>query len=278
MALNRKEFTDKEKAAIYARDRATCCFSGANLWLLDAPLRYGWESDWVDHVHPASRGGAADVENNGVCASATYNMKKRANSADKTYLFNGGIPTALYFEMFGSPPVGVADRLKRLEHLMACDWYFNRTLTWILQAFHYKIWSDTWETLPSRDDTYWFKAAYKKLNFYQDYVSDILALEERKIIPDKPAENQKVFLSLRTCDSFESMQRTALQLLPNYKINSDIWWNYFHPCDDDRSVGQKKIETKRQKAYEKACKVQNQLTHDTFECIQSDYKIRYGTV
>jgi len=27
------EFTDATKAAIFARDRATCCFSGANLWL-----------------------------------------------------------------------------------------------------------------------------------------------------------------------------------------------------------------------------------------------------
>jgi len=27
------EFTDATKSAIFARDRATCCFSGANLWL-----------------------------------------------------------------------------------------------------------------------------------------------------------------------------------------------------------------------------------------------------
>ena len=247
MAQARQNFTDTQKAAIYARDRATCCFSGANLWLLDAPLRYGWESDWVDHVHPASRGGAADSENNGVCASATYNMKKRANSADKSYLFKDGIPTALYFEMFGSLPVGVAERLKRLKHLESVDWYFNRAVTWILEAFHYKSWSNTWEKLPIRDDIYWFKAAYKKLNVYQEYVSGLPTLEERRIIPDQPANNQRGILSIRTCDSLASMQRVALQLLPQYKSNSDIWWNYFHPCDDDRSVGNKKKEAKRQK-------------------------------
>lgn len=78
MASANNGFTDKQKAAIFVRDRATCCFSGANLWLLDAPLRVGWQSDWVDHRKPKSRGGMADIEN-GVCASHTFNMKKRNN-------------------------------------------------------------------------------------------------------------------------------------------------------------------------------------------------------
>jgi prevent-host-death family protein len=76
-----KPFSDKEKAKIYARDRATWCFSGANLWLLDAPLRCGWQSDWVDHVKPRSRGGSAGLKN-GVFASHTFNSKKRNNTAN----------------------------------------------------------------------------------------------------------------------------------------------------------------------------------------------------
>jgi hypothetical protein len=65
------EFTDATKAAIFARDRATCCFSGANLWLLDKSLRTGWQADLADHIKPRSRGGTAAPEN-GVCASHTY--------------------------------------------------------------------------------------------------------------------------------------------------------------------------------------------------------------
>lgn len=29
---------------------------------------------------------------------------------------------------------------------------------------------------------------------------------------------------------------------------------------------------------DKGRKIQDQLTHDTFECIQADYNIRYGSV
>jgi len=59
MAHIRTEFSDRQKAEIFARDRATCCFSGANLWLLDAPLRPGFQMGWVDHIRPSSRGGKA---------------------------------------------------------------------------------------------------------------------------------------------------------------------------------------------------------------------------
>jgi hypothetical protein len=92
MAHKRKNFTDIQKAQIFVRDRATCCFSGANLWLLDSPLRPGIETDWVDHVLPSARGGGNDIDN-GVCASRTYNSLKRHNTDDNFYLFKNGLPT-----------------------------------------------------------------------------------------------------------------------------------------------------------------------------------------
>ena len=131
----RKEFTDGQKATINKRDRATCCFSGANLWLLDSPLRAGWQSDWVDHVSPKSRGGKGDLSN-GACASHTYNMKKRNNPADTTFLFKAGHPTPLFFELFGVPDPQVTSRLERLAKLNEVDWYFNRAITWIFEAFN----------------------------------------------------------------------------------------------------------------------------------------------
>ncbi len=35
MARPRDEFTDRQKAEIFVRDRALCCFSGKSLWALD---------------------------------------------------------------------------------------------------------------------------------------------------------------------------------------------------------------------------------------------------
>jgi hypothetical protein len=270
MAALPVNFNDSDRAKIYVRDRATCCFSGANLWLLDAPLRTGWQSDWVDHKRPISRGGRATLEN-GVCASHTLNMKKRNNSADTTYFFENGNPTALYYYLYGSPVTHVTERLQRLSKLQEPDWYFNRAVTWIFEALDYKWAKPDYK----RTDEYWFDAAYKKLLKFHKLQEKCPSFENRGIIM-APSKTQETLLSIRNCDSLESMKRHSLRLFSRYTRNSQIWWEYFHPEDhkDDPS----KYDSQRRKAYDKACKIQDQLTHDTFECIQADYKIRYGSV
>ena len=35
MRAKRAEFTDRQKADIFVRDRALCCYTGKSLWLLD---------------------------------------------------------------------------------------------------------------------------------------------------------------------------------------------------------------------------------------------------
>lgn len=266
-----KNFSDAAKAKIFVRDRATCCFSGANLWLLDAPLRADCQYDWADHKKPISRGGKADWEKNGVCASHTYNMKKRNNSADTTYLFEKGHPTALYYSLFGFPTPHVTERLQRLSKLQEPDWYFNRSITWIFQALYF-IW---WKPNYTRTDEKWFDAAYKKLKKYQKLQEKYPSLEDRGIII-APSKTQETLLSLRHCNSPESMKRQALRLTSQYSRNSQIWWKYFHP--EDHKDNSSQYDAQRRKAYEKACKIQDQLTHDTFECIQADYQIRIGSV
>jgi len=270
MARKHEEFTDVQKAAIYKIDRATCCFTGANLWLLDAPFRVGWESDWIDHSRPISRGGKAK-DDNGVCASSTFNMKKRNNSADTTYLFRYGHPTALYFELFGEPDTPVTNRLQRLAMLEEPDWYFNRAITWVFEALNYQWAKPGYK----RTDEYWFKAAHKKLVAFRKIRGKCASLEERGIITN-PSETQGILLSIRECVTPKSMQKKALQLSSQYSRNSKIWWEYFHP--DFYEDNPEKHDARRRKAYEKACKIQDQLTHDTFSCIQADHKIRYGSV
>jgi hypothetical protein len=247
MSKKNTSFTDSDKAKIYVRDRATCCFSGANLWLLDAPLRVGWQPDWADHRKPVSRGGKADWEDNGACASHTYNMKKRNNSADTTYLFESGHPTALYYRLFGSPPAHVTERLQRLSNLHESDWYFNRAITWIFEALDF-IW---WQPDYTRTDEHWFDAAFKKLSKYR-----------------------KILLSIRNCDSSDSMKEWVLQLSLGYSKNSDAWWEYFHPEDHDLKTPAD-MDSHRRKAYRRALKIKDQLDSETFACIQTDHQIRF---
>jgi len=265
-----KTFSDPDKARVFVRDRATCCFSGSNLWLLDAPLRRGWQSDWVDHKKAISRGGTSDWEKNGVCASHTFNMKKRNNTADTTYLFEKGHPTALYYDLFGFPATHITERLQRLSKLQESDWYFNRAVTWIFEALDF-IW---WKPDYKRTDEQWFDAAYRKLQRFQKLRDKCSSLEDRGIII-APSKTQEILLSIRNCDSPESMKRQALRLSSQYSRNSQIWCEYFHPEDHKDNPSQ--YDAQRRRAYDKAHKIQARLTHDTFECIQADYKIRYGS-
>jgi hypothetical protein len=265
----RKEFTDGQKAKIFKRDRATCSFSGANLWLLDSPLRVGWESDWVDHVSPKSRGGNAELDN-GACACATYNMKKRNNSADTTFLFKAGHPTPLFFELFGVPDLRVTSRLERLAELNDVDWYFNRAVTWIFEAFNGE-WAKPDYT---RKPDYWYQAAWNKLIVFQKRGEDVPCLEERKIIAD-PSGTQRILLSIRKCNSLNSLRKVVRPLSAEYRKNSQIWWEYFHPED---YTSADRHDSQRKKAYQKACKLSERLTYDTFASIQSDFHTRYGLI
>lgn len=264
-------FSDQQKAEIFVRDRATCSFSGANLWLLDAPLRVGWQSDWVDHKKPLSRGGISKTEN-GACASHTFNMKKRNNSADTAYLFENGHPTSLNYMICGAPPASTTNRLRRLARLDVRDWYFNRTICWILEALNFQWWS---EPAYKRTDEDWFDAAFKKLLKYRKLATSgtpLRSLEERGII-SSPTPTQEVFLSLRECDCPAAMRETANQLSSKYARNSEAWWSYFHP--EDHVDSPEEFDTHRKRSYDVAKERQSGLDTETFHSIESDYKIRY---
>ncbi|MGL4401688.1 MAG: HNH endonuclease [Luteolibacter sp.] len=266
MARSAKEFTDAQKAKIFRRDRATCCFSGANLWILDSPF-HGWESDWTDHELPTSRGGKSEIEN-GVCASFTFNFKKRNNSADKAYLFRNGIPTPLYYRLFGSPTPITNERLQRLSKLEEADWYFNRAITWTLHALDHLCWSSEWEELPVRDDKYWFKAAFKKMQAFQKNCQSI----QKRGLLDNPSEIQIQLITLQESNSVEDFTNRALKLLPTYSTNSKIWDEYFHPENYEDDVA--RHDTWRREAFNKACKAEDNLDPRTFACIQADYNFR----
>ncbi len=273
MSKKNSSFTDSDKAMIYVRDRATCCFSGANLWLLDAPLRTGWQSDWADHRKPISRGGNSDWEKNGVCASHTYNMKKRNNSADTTYLFESGHPTALYYDLFSSPPAHVTERLQRLSRLQEYDWYFNRAITWTFEALSFVCWSKYWVELPTRKDDYWLKAAFKKFTEFKSRGGTSKSIENRGLI-GSPRCHQQHLLSFFHQNTYDEFRNHALELSAQFNLNSEIWNQYFSPEEDENESTDHDLQ--RRKTYQCALRMRDQLTDDTFECIQADYFVRYG--
>ena len=258
--MPRTDFTPAQRAAIFARDRATCCFSGANLWLLDAPLRPGYQIDWADHVKPSARGGESVVEN-GVCASHTFNAKKRHNSADTCYLFEWGLPTRVYFDIFGPMSANQTARLRRLGNLLPADWFFNRALGSILIGFDYRCRLERYDESPKRDDQYWFGAAFRKLSEFQKLQT--ASLEEREIVAN-PTVILTLWLNLRDVGSIEQLHARLHPLYAAYRANFRAWQKYFFDA-----------ETPAEKlAALKSAEAAVGLSGDTLVCIKADFDLR----
>ena len=259
---SRVEFTDTQRAKIFVRDRATCCFSGANLWLLDAPLRPGFERDWVDHVKPAARGGKAE-ESNGVCASHTFNAKKRHNTADHAYLFEHGLPTWRYFSLFGVLPPEQVERLSRLARLVEADWYFNRAVGLVLISFDQRCRLERYDERPQRDDQYWVRAAYRKLVEFRQFPGGP-TMAERGLVA-APTETQQAWLALCQATSQPRFAAALKPLFATYRANFLPWAKYFFEA-----------ETERQRlAALRFAERRPNLTHDTLQCICADYQLRH---
>lgn len=261
MPKGRTDFTDAQRAAIYVRDRATCCFSGANLWLLESPLRPGYERDWADHVRPSARGGSTD-EANGACASHTFNGKKRHNSADTAYLFQNGLPTWRYFDIFGRLTPEQDARLRRLARLELRDWYFNRAIGQILCGFDYRCRLEWYEEEPKRDDWYWFRAAYRKIVEFQAFDAGA-SLEDRMLVTT-PSSAAVSWLALRQVESEQTFLTTIEAIYPQYRTNFLAWVPYFYDCVTNAD---------RRRAIRHAEKAHG-LSDDTLQCIRHDYALR----
>lgn len=258
MAHIRTEFSDKQKAQIFARDRATCCFSGANLWLLDAPLHPGFQMDWVDHIKPSSRGGLAELSN-GVCASHTFNSKKRNNSADTDYLFFEGKPSETYFRIFGELSGGSLQRLERLKKLSDFDWYFNRAIANILTGFDWRCQKQRYDIVYKRDDQYWFKAAFNRLSIFLKN-EEVSSYEKRRLLTKA---SEKSWLGLAGSKTLGDMQEVAEEIFPFYQRNYNAWWSYFWDAETDSDF---------QKAYQEA-KDQG-IDQSVTRCMEQDLSFR----
>lgn len=258
MAHIRKEFLDKQKAEIFARDRATCCFSGANLWLLDAPLHPGFQMDWVDHIKPSAKGGLAEPSN-GVCASHTFNSKKRDNTADTDYLFFRGRPTETYFRIFGELDSKSLRRLNRLKKLSNFDWYFNRAIGNILIGFDWRCQKQRYDIIYKRDDHYWFKAGFNKLSIFKKNET-VSSFKKRRLLTKSSNE---FWLGLGETETLEDMWEIADEIFPSYQKNYNAWCAYFWDAKTDSD-----LRVTYQKAKDK------DIDQSIIRCMEQDLNFR----
>jgi len=219
----RTNFTDSQKAEIFARDRATCCFSGKSLWILDYQLTPLYDIDWVDHVIPCSRGGRSEIDN-GVCASSFFNSKKRDNSADNVYFFEEGKPTANYFYFYGALSEQLISQLKRFSVLDVSDWWFNRSLFNVILGLRYLAEKQRFSLTPKRSDEYWFRAGWKRLKTFRSLVSisALPSIEERglALIPEDPSTRQ--LLAFMDKHSEKEFLEHAYAIYPQFCLNYDL--------------------------------------------------------
>lgn len=125
----RTNFTENQKAEIYARDRA--------------------------------RGGKSTIDN-GACVSSTFNAKKRANGSDNLCFFLEGHITRDFVAAFGLPGEGVMRDLDRRAALVPADWWFNRALANSLFALSWRAGEVFGDPPRRRDDEYWMRSALRR--------------------------------------------------------------------------------------------------------------------
>jgi hypothetical protein len=138
MARTRTDFTDEQRAELFRLDRATCSYSGRNLWILDYGMDPSYEIDWADHIVPASKGGPSEIAN-GATASWFHNYL-RGDAQSRLYLFHRGQPTAGFLWHYGLLPDTTCRNLKRFARLHTSDWFLNRGLwhLWLACATEYE--------------------------------------------------------------------------------------------------------------------------------------------
>jgi len=225
LAHKRTEFTDNQKAEIYVRDNATCAFSCISLWVLDIGIRPNWEDDWVDHIKPSASGGSADLIN-GICASETFNKKKRDNTSDNIYFVKEGKITKDYINVFGLPPESLIEQLKRLSNLHISDWFFNKAITCIYTAFDWRCDIEFNNKKLKRDDTYWYKAAWKKLQIFQKK-KPIHSINARNLVMQDMPFGTQYLLELETLDNYDNFIIWCEKIYPTYRDNYQLFHKYF---------------------------------------------------
>lgn len=222
----RTNFTENQKAEIFARDRATCAFSGISLWLLDAGIRSNWQIDWADHIIPSAAGGEAELAN-GICASHTFNAKKRNNAADNIYFVRNGEITEHYIKVFGVPSSALVEQLQRLSALEPADWFFNRAVSSVFVGFDWRCDAEFKGKIYKRTDIYWFKSGWKRLqNFHRKRGNQ--SIIDKGLIKNKCPFGTKELLCLEQITTEKDYLDFIESIYPIYRNSYKALNQYFN--------------------------------------------------
>lgn len=219
--MKRLEFSDKQKALIYERDKWICAFSWKILWILHYWASCLWDTDWVDHIKPSMKGGDNSIEN-WICASSFFNSKKRDNSNDNKFLFKDWKTTQYFYTAQWFYTDELFNHLKYFKNIHFSDWFFNRALQNLMISIEIKHNPyDTKWNLIKRDFNYWINATNKRLIEWKKLVSnnDIISFKTRLYQNDTNIlwEDQKLMLELITANWIDNIKDIVNSLFPFYE-------------------------------------------------------------
>lgn len=214
-------FSDQQRAEIYARDRATCGYTGDSLWIIDVGADPLYNVDWADHIHPVAGGGLSSLEN-GVCAGYGVNQEKADQIGAHELLFLAGEPTSLALDSEAIEPDDYAEQLERFAALHSSDWYLNRVFFRILLGVQ------NVGTNYKRTDRYYAKAAWTMLEKWRRIVrrSGVSSIEERGLVFEELDKDQELLLRVRDATSMEDVLGLIHQIHPIWHANvelRDLW-------------------------------------------------------
>lgn len=204
-------FSETQRAEIFARDRALCGYSGKSLWLADhgaAP----YSIDWVDHFSSVARGGTPTLEN-GVCASWLYNWVKREHKR-AVLLFHSGYPTVDFYTYHQTLPESIGDHLRRFTLLHPSDWYLNRALFHVVAAAAQHGQRKMDGTPFKRDAAYGARASLKYLTRWREHSQEVPSLKKRGLLPQRPSPDQRLLLSVIEMESTQQVRKVIKELTP----------------------------------------------------------------
>lgn len=219
--MPRTDFTAQQKAEIFALDRATCTYSGRNLWIADYGADPSYQIDWADHVIPAARGGASSIEN-GAAAAYLYNYL-RGKDRQRLALFHRGLPTIDHTTYIGAIDADVAARLERFVTLTSSEWFLNRAMwhVWLATGYEYQR---RCGATRSRGYSYYSACAWKALTTWRRMVGEanVSSIEERGLGPSHAGPDQTALLEIRNATSAADIIDLMHHLFPAYEAAAII--------------------------------------------------------
>jgi hypothetical protein len=216
------DFPDTVRAQAFARDRATCCYSGLNLWIADYGADPAFQIDWAEHRELASRGGSRDIEN-ALCVSHGSNSLRANAKRVPPVLYYAGRPTQEALAFPSRVPDEVFKHLRRMAALRPSDWFLNRAL--------WHVWLGTWWLLAreeghtrSRDTTYRARVTLGMLVKWRRAAADESASlpELRGLAPERPSLDQKLLWSAQSLSDEPSLVRIMRKLLTHMRANRTV--------------------------------------------------------